>query len=141
MVSNGPLTKRITRNRTTSEFLLEHVKLVVIGNDPDLGPESPRFRVAVVLLAAALVAGLSVGLLVRFTGYSMTFVAGIAHRMSASGLWSDDKVCTDRWFAGDHLTGAFWTDCLVAEGLMYVERKKGGEDLYLGLNLDWTTPN
>src|ERR1035441_8144561 len=116
MKSNGPLKKRRTRkrNQTTSEFVLEHVKAGIRELDPDLDPESPEFRTAVILMAAAFVVGPRVDLLVQFTGYSKTFVANIARRMRAYELWGDGKVRTDDWFEGDRVTVMFWTHCLVA---------------------------
>lgn len=118
--SSGPLKERFAHkhDQTASEFMLEQVKTEIHEFDPGLDPESTGFRIAVVLMSAVVVAGPHVDLLVKFTGYSMTFVADIAHQMRAHGLWTDSEVCADHWFKGDNLTPGFWLDCLVAEGPM-----------------------
>jgi hypothetical protein len=130
--SDGPLKKRLAHrgNQTISEFLLEHVKIGIRELDPELDPESPEFRTAVILMAAAYLVGPDVDLLVQFTGYPMSVVSDIAHRMRANGLWSDVQARTEGWFEGDKVTGVFWLDCLVADGEVYVERAANGEELY-----------
>jgi hypothetical protein len=135
MGSNGPIAKRLSRkgNRTTSEVVLEEVKLEVEELDPEIDPESPEFRTAVVLMAAAFMVGPHVDLLVQFTGYSMTVVADIAHRMRTNGLWSDDSVRSDHWFKDDKLRLAFWMDCCVADGQVYISGTKKGEFVYSAL--------
>jgi hypothetical protein len=134
MNSNRRLKRRRARsaNQKITEFFLEHVKIGIRELDPAIDPESPGFRTAVVLMAAAFVVGPHVDLLVQFTGYSMTFVANIARRMRAYELWSDDEVCTEYWFEGDRITAAFWfwSDCLVADGLLRIDRDEDGERLY-----------
>jgi hypothetical protein len=130
--SNGPLKKRLARKGklTTSQFLFEHVKLGILELDPDLDPQSQKFRTAVILMAAAYMVGPRIDLLLSFTGYPLPFVAEISRRMRENDLWSDDGVATDGWFEGDKVAVGFWLDCLVAEGLVYVERTEDGEALY-----------
>lgn len=111
-------------SQTTSEFLLEQLKAANQELAPDFDPESPEFRTAVILMAAAYLLGPRVDLLVQFTGYPLTVVADIAHRMRTYGLWRDSEVRTEGWWEDDRLTGAFWADCLVAQGLMYVTRAR-----------------
>ena len=106
-------------SQTTSEFPLEQLKAAIQELDPDIDPESPGFREAIILMAAGYLVGPRVDLLVQFTGYPMTVVDDIAHRMRASGLWGDSEVRTERWW-DDRFTGVFWADCLVAQGLVYV---------------------
>jgi hypothetical protein len=127
-LSNGPLKERLApkRNRATSEFLLEHVKLGIQELRPELDPESPMFRTAVILMSAAYCVGPHVDLIVQFTGYSIAFVGDISDRMRAYRLWSEEKVCTDYWFNGDTISAVFWVDCLLAAGLAYVERTADG---------------
>jgi hypothetical protein len=135
MNSNRRLKKRraCSANQKISEFFLEHIKLGIRELDPNLDPESPEFRTAVVLMAAAFVVGPRVDFLVQFTGYSMTFVAKIARRMRAYELWSDDEACTEGWFEGDRITVMFWTHCLVADGLLHIDRDENGERLYTAI--------
>jgi hypothetical protein len=128
----GPLKERLARkgNLTISEFMLDHVKIGIQELDPELEPESRDFRTAVILMAAAFVVGPHVDRLVQFTGYSMTFVADIARRMQASGLWADGKVRIDNWFDGASVTMAFWADCMVADGVLHLDRTADGEESY-----------
>jgi len=128
----GPLKERLARRGklTTSQFLLEHVKLGIQELDPDLDPKSQEFRTAVILMAAAYMVGPRIDLLVAFTGYPLPHVAEISRRMRANGLWSDVGVSTAGWFEGDRVTGVFWADCLVADGLVHVERTEEGEEEY-----------
>jgi len=129
---DGSLKKRLAHkgNLTISQFLLEHVKLGIQELEPDLDPQSREFRTAVILMAAAYMVGPRIDLLVAFTGYPLPYVAVTARRMQASGLWADGKARTDDWFDGDKVAGGFWLDCLVADGLVYVERTEDGEELY-----------
>jgi hypothetical protein len=131
--SDRSLKERFLRrgNQTASEFLFADLKTGIRELDPEMDPESADFRTAAILLAAAYFVGPHVGRLVQFTGYSMKFVADIAQRMRACGLWSDEGVRIDHWWDGDRITGTFWADLLVAEGLVYVERSKDGEELYI----------
>jgi hypothetical protein len=128
----GPLKERLARkgNLTTSQFLLEHVKLGIQELDPDLDPKSQEFRTAVILMAAAYMVGPRIDLLVAFTGYPLPYVAEISRRMRANGLWSDVGVSTAGWFEGDRVTGVFWADCLVADGLVHVGHTEEGEEEY-----------
>jgi hypothetical protein len=98
--------------------------------DPNLDPESPEFRTAVIVMAATFVVGPDVDLLVQFTGYPMSFVANIACRMRRYELWSDDRVCTEDWLEGDRINMMFWVHCLVADGLMRIDRNEDGERVY-----------
>jgi hypothetical protein len=135
MNSNRRLKKRRARsaNQKISEFFLEHTKIGIRELDPAVDPESPEFHTAVVLMAAAFVVGPRVDFLVQFTGSSMTFVANIARRMRAYELWSDDEVCTEGWFEGDRITMMFWAHCLVADGLLHIDRDENGERLYTAI--------
>lgn len=118
-------------NQSTAEFLLEDIKVTIQELDPHVDPTSRRFRTAVILMAATFVVGPRVDLLVEFTGYPMMIVAGIAGRMRACGLWSDDGVDTDGWFEGDKIKDLyFWVHRLVADGLVQAKRTEGGKMLY-----------
>src|ERR1700693_2199894 len=57
--SRGPLKKRFKGNQTTSESMLEHIKLDIQKMDPNLDPESPEFRTAVIIMAATFVVGIA----------------------------------------------------------------------------------
>jgi hypothetical protein len=127
---HGPNLER-KGNRSTGEFLLDETKATILELEPTYDPRSPRFRTAVVLMAATFVVGPRVDLLVKFTGYPMTVVADIDCRMRACGLWSGDDVDTDGWFDGDKIVDLYFRmDCLVAEGLIRAYRNADGEMLY-----------
>jgi hypothetical protein len=130
--SDEGLKERFARakNQKASEFLFADLKKLIRELDPEMNPESADFRTAAILLAAAYLVGPDVDRLVQFTGYSRTFVADIAQRMRAYGLWSDDGVRTDHWWNGDQIAVAFWLDCLVGDGQIYMEHAKDGEELY-----------
>jgi hypothetical protein len=128
----GPLKERLARkgNLTISEFMLDHVKIGIQELHPELEPKDREFRTAVILMAAAFVVGPYVDRLVQFTGYPLPYVAGIARRMQASGLWANGKVRIDNWFDGENVTMVFWADCMVADGVLHLDRTADGEDWY-----------
>lgn len=141
--ASGPLKERLALkgNRSTSEFLLEHVKLAILELEPDLDATSQDFRTAVILMAAAFIVGPRIDLLVAFTGYPRPAVAEISRRMRANGLWRDDGVRAYDWFDGDKVTGAFWMDCLVADGVLHIERSEDGEEFYAPFDPESKKPN
>ena len=100
---------------------LRFVREALEDLDPAMkgGEDEPGYRTAIVLLAA-LELGPNVDALSRFTGYSPDFVRAIAGRSVEAGLWTDDDVCCEHWFAqdGQLRCTVFWTDTLVAEGLV-----------------------
>jgi hypothetical protein len=81
--------------------------------------DEPGYRTAVVLLAA-LQLGPNVDALSRFTGYSWDFVRAIAGRSIEAGLWTEDDVGCDHWFAEDGQVRCivFWADTAVDQGLL-----------------------
>jgi hypothetical protein len=121
-------------NQTPSQFLFGEVKAGILkldpAQDPELDPETPEFRAAVILIAAAFLLGPNVDLLVSFTHYSRTFVETVADRMRAYGFWVDGEVRTDEWLEGDKITGVFWAHCLAAIGKVHVERTEDGQVWY-----------
>jgi hypothetical protein len=126
----GPTLER-KGNRNTAEFLLDETKAKILELEPAYDPTSPRFRTAVVLMAATFVIGPNVDLLVKFTGYPKTDVADIARRMRASDLWSEDEVDSDDWFYGNKIWDLYFQlHCLVAEGLIRAYRNADGQILY-----------
>jgi len=135
MNSDKRTKKRRARspNQKIGEFFLEHIKISIQELDPTVDPESSEFRTAFVVMAAAFVVGPRVDFLVQFTGYSMTFVANIARRMRANELWNDDEVCAEGWFEGGGFIVMFWSHCLVADGLLQVDRDENGERLYTAI--------
>jgi len=76
------------------------------------------YRTAVVLLAA--LKGPDLKTLVEFTGFDRAFIAKIRSRMMDAEIWTDVYVSCDHWFSanGDFEGVAFWSDVLVAEGLL-----------------------
>jgi hypothetical protein len=134
--SDAGLKERFTRsgNQTASGFLFADLKAGVRELDPELDPESADFRTAAILLAAAYFVGPDVDRLVHFSSYPITFVADIAQRMRTYGLWSDEGVRVDHWWNGNRITGAFWTDCLVASGVLQVGRTEDSEEFYTVLD-------
>lgn len=120
---------------------LEEIKSIVSELDPDLDPGGPEFRTAVIVMAAAVVVGPQVDRLVQFTGYSVMFVADIAQRMRAHGLWSDHEVCADYRLDDDRGKGEFFLHCLVAEGVMQVNRTEDGKVLFSEIDPESTTWN
>jgi hypothetical protein len=131
---NEALKERHARkgNQSAAEFLLAELRATILELDPSTDPTSSRFRTAVILLAAGLFVGPRVDLLVEFTGYSVPFVDGVAGRMRVCGLWSDVEVSTEEWL--DCSTGVkaipFFTQCLVARGLVNAARNEDGEMVY-----------
>lgn len=127
------LNQRYARrgNKTTREFMLEVVKAEIHEVADDLGLRNHEFRTAVILLAAALIVGPHVDLLVQFTGYSRMIVAAIARRMRANGLWGDDEVLAAYSFDNDKDKRMFLIHCLVAEGVMQVKGIEDGEMLFV----------
>src|SRR5215831_9364988 len=98
------------------------IKDIVNRLDPSIAgkEDDPAYRSAVVLLAAVS-SGPVVEQLVNVTGYDDSFVDEIAARMRVAGLWTATKVKSDHWLAEDGdtiVSAAFWTDVLVAQGLL-----------------------
>src|SRR5580692_5948922 len=131
MNSSQSLKKRYARKDMPmiNKFLLEYIKLAIQELDPGLDPQCEDFRTAVVLMTAAYIVGPRTDLLVAFTGYPLPYVAEISRRMRGNGRWTNDGVSTAHWFEGDRFTGVFGADCLVAEGLVRVDRTEDGEEL------------
>jgi hypothetical protein len=101
------------------------IKDIVNRLDPSIAgqEDDPGYRTAVVLLAAAS-SGPVVGQLINVTGYGDSFINEIAARMRLAGLWTATNVKSDHWLAEDGhtiLSAAFWTDVLVAEGLLIAQ--------------------
>jgi hypothetical protein len=94
--------------------------------DPKLPGNSPTFRTAVILLAAASLGIVDIDHLVAFTKYSRPFIAEISRGMRASGLWTDDTVCTEFFFEGDAISPMLWVGCLAAHGVVAVSKKEDG---------------
>jgi len=107
----------------------ESIKVEVQKIDPDLNPDEDEdaFKVAVVLMAAALVTGPDVVRLATFTKYPAVFVAEIDQRMRAAGLWKDGGVEGGHWFKGDEWrVCSFLADVMVAQGLLLTQRREDG---------------
>jgi hypothetical protein len=135
MNADESLNKRHARrgNKTTREFMLEDIKADIRAVTDDLGLQDQEFRTAVILLAAALIVGPHVDLLVQFTRYSRMFVAAIARRMRANGLWGEDEVLAMYWFGDDKHKRMFLMHCLVAQGVMQVQGIEDGEMLFVNV--------
>jgi len=115
---------------------LEVIKAEVQKIDPDLNPDGDEysFKVAVVLMAAALVTGPDVVRLAAFTKYPAVFVAEIDQRMRAAGLWKDGGVEGEHWFKGDEWrVCGFLSDVMVAQGLLLTQRREDGKLEYRAL--------
>jgi hypothetical protein len=101
--------------------------------DPSSHQNNIGFRVAVVLMSAALVTGPDTESLAAFTGYPPNWVAEISQRMHRAGLWRDSEVNSDHWYRGKKWTAGIWTDSLVAVGLMRARQRENGKWEYQAL--------
>ena len=123
--ASGPLKERLALkgNRSTSEFLLEHVKLAILELEPDLDATSQDFRTAVILMAAAFIVGPRIA-----CSWLSPVIRGRPWLRSLAGcgrtVFGEDGVRAYDWFDGDKVTGAFWMDCLVADGVLHIERSE-----------------
>jgi hypothetical protein len=95
--------------------------------DPSLDQNNVGFRVAVVVMSAALVTGPDTESLATSTSYAPNWVTEISQRMHRAGLSRDGKVNSDHWYRGKKLTEGVWTDSLVAVGLMRARRREDGK--------------
>lgn len=110
---------------------LDVIKEEVQRIDPELDKDDDEFQTAVVLMAAAFVTGPHTESLAAFTGYPGHLVADISRRMHKSGLWAHGVVKSDHWIdSNNNWTYGFWTDCLVAEGLVLARQTEDGEWVY-----------
>ncbi len=104
---------------------LQVIKDEVIRLDSAMAGEehTQGFRAAVLVLSAACF-GPDVDDLVAFTRYPRDFVASVSQRMRSCGLWGDGFVNDDWWIQGafgDEISRpGFWTDVLVAQGMVTV---------------------
>ena len=95
-----------------------------------MDPQPPRntatFRTAVVLVVAATLSVTDVDHLAAFTNYSRPFVAEISDGMRASGLWTDDGVCTEFFFEGDTISARLWVGYLAAARAVGISKGEYG---------------
>ncbi len=104
---------------------LQAIEDEIIRLDPSMaGEENTQGFWAAVLVLSAACLGPDVDDLVAFTRYPRDFVASVSQRMRSCGLWGDGFVNDDWWIRGkfgDEIRGAgFWTDVLVAQGMVAV---------------------
>ena len=110
-----------------SDLKLDEIEQELKKLDPELDPLGPAFQSAVVLMAAAFVTGPNLAHLAFFTGYPYGFVSKISQRMHLAHLWENGEAKSDHWFHGDQWALGFWTDTLVAEGLMVTRIRRDGK--------------
>ena len=79
---------------------------------PDLPPDGPAFRAALVLLAAAD-ARYNIDRIAARTGVARHWVAACARRLRDNGVWSAGEACV-AWTGPEDFR--FWNDVGVAEG-------------------------
>ena len=72
------------------------------------------------MLLSALACGPDTSRLAAFTGLPEDFIVTIRQRMIRAELWIELTICCDHWEVGAGVVsmGAFWSDVLVAEGLV-----------------------
>jgi hypothetical protein len=99
----------------TKKFTFKYFEKEVRRLDPNLKPDDPCFKTAVLLLSALQV-GANIERLVEFTGYPKGFVRERALRCRENGIFRGGKVACD-WFDENGGVG-LWCDVLVAEGLL-----------------------
>jgi hypothetical protein len=80
--------------------------------------------------------------LADLTGYGLDFVATIGRRMKAAELWTEVDVCCDHWFNedGQFCATAFWSDTLIAEGVVVREWSEEEGD-YRYTAIEFATPS
>lgn len=110
---------------------LAKIEEVVKSIDPDAESWTPSgdegFKVAVVLLASAFV-GPDLLVVCAFTGYHAEWLAQIAERLVANGIWKDGQVYGDYF---DEQNGSFALLMHVNVGLGYFEMANDDDDAVL----------
>jgi hypothetical protein len=89
------------------------------------GHEHPMDAVGIVLLSSAILGTANVEKLVKFTGYSSTFISAIAFNMENNKLWVDGEYREEqywRWFSPDGSVEdqEFWENIGIACGEVWV---------------------
>jgi hypothetical protein len=101
---------------------LEVIKRALLQFYPYLHHQNTAFKVAVVVMGAAIV-GPSTEKLVAFTGYSRSFIARISRNMRLCGFWVNGRVFCDWWDEDKNWRPArLWLHVLVAEGVCILKR-------------------
>lgn len=106
--------------RAIEEVKLNIIKEEIKRMDPLLHVNSKVFRIAVVLMTAVSRGTADIDELVTLTKYSRGFITTISDGMRASGLWTNDGICTDFFFDGDAISPRLWIACLAATGLAVI---------------------
>jgi len=100
---------------------LKFVRETLMELDPTLGDDAQdeEYQAALILLSS-LICGPDARDLAAFTQLPLSLVIAIRQRMITAELWSETKVCLDDWYTkdGDFKDTLFWTDVLVAQGLV-----------------------
>jgi hypothetical protein len=109
------------------KYVLEQVHQVV--ND-FMHSDNPRYEIAAIMVAGLFV-GPNVDAIVRLTGSRRELVETIASRFRACGMWTDEGVDYDDWFAADGGLIRFAIELSVAEGtFIRTEKSKDGVWIY-----------
>jgi hypothetical protein len=121
------------RDCKTSEDKLKFLKEILEEDiDPTCAGDEANegYQTAIVMLAA-MIEGPDVKCLSNLTNYPQHFIEAIARATEAAKLWSKKGVNYDHWFVGDQLRCvAFWSDVLVAQGILCRTRNSQGEWIY-----------
>ena len=100
-------------------MILAEIKKIVKEFDPKLDQSSDTFKVAVILLTAALVTGPNTVRVRKFTGYKSKFVDQTAHYFRRNKMWiggNKPRLVTEDWCDEELGTVNFWVDVLVGLG-------------------------
>jgi len=103
------------------EPTLKMVETEIKRLDPKLEVDSKGFKIAVLLLASALI-GANMRRLSKFTGYPLKFIRAIARRCRKNKVWIGGRVNSEPWFEKKLGGINFWLDVCVGKG--YVRKRE-----------------
>jgi hypothetical protein len=108
----------------TARQVLENARGLIGASRPTLETHSATYQAAVLLLVGGSV-HFNVDRFARVAGFDRTFVAKAIRRLYDNGVLLGGELKRD-WDETE-LTGSFWRDVAVAEGLLYRRESDGGE--------------